>query len=449
MTSLIVIIALLTINAFFVAAEFALVKVRAFRIEKVADEGSASAKMTMRILDNLESYLAACQLGITMASLGLGWVGEPAVAALLEPLFHDMAMPEAWLHPTAFMIGFLLFSSLHIVIGEQVPKSYAIRKADTVSLWVAYPLHLAYLMVFPLTWLLDRASRGILSFFNVEEATHAEIYSDEELQGFVSTSRDEGHINQEKADMLTNIFDFDQRSVGRVMVPRNQLKVLDVSLSVEHNQRTVMASGHSRFPLIDSANSDKILGIVLVKAIYRSMLEDDMKNAWEDLSQYCREPMLVPEQQKIALLFETMRLDRNHIAIVVDEYGTFSGIVTLEDLLEEIVGDIEDETDDESLSVEELSEGRWRVNGLMSLSDAGRAIGLNVDTELNANTISGLLIERLERMPIVGDIVLHDQFRITVRSMAITHVATADIFFESDVDDHNIQYNGCNKPDVL
>ena len=164
MSSLAIIILLLVLNAFFVAAEFALVKVRGFRVEKLAQSGSASAKMTLRILGNLEAYLAACQLGITMASLGLGWVGEPAVAALLEPLFHSIGMPEKVLHTVSFLIGFLVFSSLHIVVGEQVPKSYAIRQADTVSLWVAYPLHISYLLVWPLNRLLDGASRGILSF---------------------------------------------------------------------------------------------------------------------------------------------------------------------------------------------------------------------------------------------------------------------------------------------
>lgn len=429
MLSVVIIVVLLIINAFFVAAEFALVKVRAFRVEKVADSGSGSAQLTVKILDNLESYLAACQLGITMASLGLGWVGEPAVAALLEPLFQEMGMPEAWLHPTAFLLGFLLFSSLHIVIGEQVPKSYAIRKAETVSLWIAYPLHIAYLIVFPLTWLLDRASRGILTFFNVDEASHAEIYTDEELQGFVSTSRDQGELKQVKADMLTNIFDFDQRNVGRVMMPRSQVKVLDIALKSEENQQIVLSSGHSRFPLIDSANNEMMIGVVLVKEIYHRMIQEPASDAWQNLNDYCVQPMIVPERQKIAQLFENMRLERKHIAFVIDEYGEFSGIVTLEDLLEEIVGEIEDETDDQNglMSIDVLADNHWHVNGLLSLSDIQRITGLCVDANVDANTLSGLVMYRLERMPLVNDVVIEGDYSIKVLSMEDRHVAHIEI----------------------
>ncbi|MGB5324539.1 MAG: hemolysin family protein [Pseudomonadales bacterium] len=424
MNSLIIIVVLLALNGFFVAAEFALVKVRGFRVERLASQGSANARMTMRILGNLEAYLAACQLGITMASLGLGWVGEPAVAAILEPLFHSMGMPEAMLHTVAFLTGFLIFSSLHIVVGEQVPKSYAIRQADTVSLWVAYPLHLTFLMVYPLNWLLDRASRGILALFGVPEATHADIYTGEELQEFVSTSKDHGNLEQGKAEMLYNIFEFDQRSVGRVMVPRHQVCVLDIAETAETNQHAVIDSGHSRFPLIDSRESDRIVGVVLVKAIHKALMEDAGQAVWEQLENYKREPLIVPERQKIAQLFEQMRQDRNHIALVVDEYGQFAGIVTLEDLLEEIVGEIEDETDNSNLAeaIVQIDENSWRVDGLVSLADLQRVTGVQVEVELEANTLSGLLIDRLERMPEGGDILREGVFDITVESMAGTHV---------------------------
>ena len=227
--NLVAIVILLAANGFFVAAEFALVKARGFRIESLANEGRSSAKLTLRMQHNLEAYLAACQLGITMASLGLGWVGEPAVAALLEPLFLSMGVPETILHTSAFIVGFLIFSSLHIVVGEQVPKTLAIRKAEPVSLWVAYPLHFTYLVVFPLNWLLNTSTRKILSLFKVAEATHAEVYSNEELKGMVATSQEHGELGSDKAEMLRNLFEFDQRHVGRVMIPRTSLKLLDIS----------------------------------------------------------------------------------------------------------------------------------------------------------------------------------------------------------------------------
>ncbi len=232
-TGILIIFLLLAINAFFVAAEFALVKARAFRIDLLADSGSRAAKLTQRIQLNLESYLAACQLGITMASLGLGWVGEPVVAALLEPAFHAMGMSDKVVHTTSFILGFLIFSSLHIIIGEQVPKTFAIRKSEPVSLWSAYPLHGFYMLAYPLNWLLNKASGSILSFFNVEEATHGDIYSNDEIRGIIDTSEQHGELDTDRAVMLQNMFKFDSHSVQQIMVPRTEVEVINLQSSWE------------------------------------------------------------------------------------------------------------------------------------------------------------------------------------------------------------------------
>jgi len=413
------VVVLLLANGFFVAAEFALVKARGTRIELLAADGRSSAKLTMRIQANLEAYLAACQLGITMASLGLGWVGEPAVATLLEPLFQHFGVPQAMLHSMAFLVGFLLFSALHIVIGEQVPKTFAIRKAEPVSLWVAYPLHVAYLTVFPLNWLLNNTTRSILKLFRVAEATHAEVYSGDELKGLVVTSEQHGELTSARAEMLKNLFEFDQRQVGRVMIPRTMVKLLDVSEEADRNLAAMRDSRHSRFPLVDNTgDKEAILGIVLAKDVYAAMLRED-KEPWRDLRPYCRQPLIVPEIQKIARLFDLMRSDKAHMAIVVDEYGELMGIVTLEDLLEEIVGDIEDETDAimQSNIIKTLSEGRWEVDGLMSLADAQRSIGLVVPQDLEANTLSGLCMSHLGEMPEVGDEFVLLGYRLMVQSV--------------------------------
>jgi CBS domain containing-hemolysin-like protein len=408
---------LLVANGFFVAAEFALVKARGFRIEALANNGSSAARLTLGIQANLEAYLAACQLGITMASLGLGWVGEPAVAALLEPLFQRLGVPESLLHSSAFLTGFLLFSSLHIVVGEQVPKTFAIRKAEPVSVWVAYPLRFVYLAVFPLNWLLNKASGKLLSLFGVEEASHGEVFSGEEIKGLVATSREHGEIHEDKADMLHNLFEFDQRLVGRVMLPRNAIHALDLNAPEEENLRVMRDSGHSRFPVIDSAREENVVGILLAKDIYRALLCGEQA-PWQDLMRYCREAMVVPENQRVSQLFELMRIRRAHMAFVVDEYGAFVGIVTLEDLLEEIVGEIQDETDAEpSVAVKELAEDSWEVDGLVSLSDLERIIGLKIDEELDANTLSGLFMQRLGRMPERGDEIQERGFRLCVLSL--------------------------------
>jgi len=416
--NLVAIIALLAANGFFVAAEFALVKAKGFRIETLASEGRSTAKLTLRMQQNLEAYLAACQLGITMASLGLGWVGEPAVAALLEPLFHHLGVPETVLHTSAFIVGFLIFSSLHIVVGEQVPKTLAIRKAEPVSLWVAYPLHMTYLVVFPLNWLLNASTRKILSLFKVAEATHADVYSNDELKGLVATSEEHGNLGADKAEMLRNLFEFDQRHVGRVMIPRTALKLLDINGNADENFATIRDSGHSRFPLIDSEHNEDIVGIVLAKDLYAAMLHDD-RQPWTHLDRFCREPFIVPESQKVSRLFDAMRAKRAHMALVADEYGDLVGIITLEDLLEEIVGDIEDETDSLTsfYTITRLDNNRWEADGLASLSDAERGIGLVVPDGLDANTLSGLCMAALEEMPDVGDTIIEYGYRFTIQSV--------------------------------
>ena len=416
-SSVIAIIVLLAANGFFVAAEFALVKARGFRIEALAAEGSAAARLTVRIQGNLEAYLAACQLGITMASLGLGWVGEPAVAALFEPLFHYLGMPDEILHTSAFVSGFLIFSSLHIIVGEQVPKTLAIRKAEPVSLWVAYPLRLSYLAVLPLNWLLNMAARMILKMLKVDEVSHAEVLSGDELKGLVATSREHGEIEHEKANMLRNLFEFDQRHVKRVMIPRSSIDALDVAATAETNLETIKEKAHSRFPIIDGKNEDQILGILLTKDIYSALIAGE-NEPWRDLLRFIREPLVVPETQKVSELFELMRINRAHLAIVVDEYGTFAGIVSMEDLLEEIVGEIHDETDNEhaEFTIDAISDDRWEADGLVSLSDLEKAIGFHVPDDLDANTLSGLFMSRLERMPEAGDEISEGFFKLTVLS---------------------------------
>ena len=417
------VVLLLVANAFFVAAEFALVKARSFRIDTLASEGRIGATMAQRIQQDLEAYLAACQLGITMASLGLGWVGEPAVASILHPVFEVLQTPESMIHTTSFLVGFVIFSSLHIVVGEQVPKTFAIRQSEPVSLWVAYPLRGFYLLVYPLNWALNRASGGILALFNVKEATHADVFTDDELRGLISVSKEHGVIKGKKAEMLTNLFAFDERTVGRVMIPRGDIHLLDLQASTEANRRVLSDTGHSRFPVVDGDTTNPA-GVVLAKEIYSALLAGEPTPV-ERLGDFCRPPLVVPETLRVARLFETMRAKREHMALVVDEYGEFIGLVTLEDLLEEIVGEIDDETDDGVVKYEirELDEpGRWQAHGLASLADVHRATGLTVPPDLGANTLSGLFMQRLGRMPVMGDKLFEPGYRLIVEAVRDNHV---------------------------
>ena len=400
--SLLLIIFLLVANGFFVAAEFALVKAREFRIQSLADQGSKSARLTVNIQKNLEHYLAACQLGITMASLGLGWVGEPAVAALLEPLFHKLGFSEQLLHTISFLLGFLIFSSLHIVIGEQVPKTFAIRKAEPVALGTAYILHWFYLISYPLNWCLNNASNIILRWVGITPATHDEVLSDDELRGLINTSSKYGEMENEKAEMLHNLFEFDQRSVERIMVPRPDVDVLDLMDTANEHKSIMQHTQHSRLPVVDG-DQDNLVGILLVKDLYHAMLDEHIE-PWKNLKKYLREPLVIPEISPISKVFEAMRSNKTHIACVIDEYGVFTGIVTLEDLLEEIVGEISDELDAELPEYPVIRKADdWIAHGLTPLSDVARITAFEVRDDVDANTLSGLFMQRLGRIPQLHD----------------------------------------------
>jgi CBS domain containing-hemolysin-like protein len=414
--NLLIIVLLLVANAFFVAAEFALVKASGVRLETLVTEGKSGAVMTVKIHGNLEAYLAACQLGITMASLGLGWVGEPTVAALLEPVLEPFGITGNLLHTISFLVGFIVFSSLHIVIGEQVPKTYAIRKPEPVSLAVAYPLYGFYILLFPLNWLLNKASGGILRMMGIAEASHGEILTGSEIRSLVDTSVGHGEVTAEHADLIHNIFSFDKRHVERVMISRMECSVLRLDAPPEETIKIVRATRHSRFPVIDGS-FDNLVGIVIVKDLFDAMLAGK-KDPWTNIKPYCRQPLVVPETLPVGGLFDTMRTERAHMACVIDEYGAFTGLVTLEDLLEEIVGEIADETDTDETEFVISDEGdHWLADGLASFSDIERVIGFDVDDTFEANTLSGLFMVRLNRVPQQGDEVVEGKFRFTVMEL--------------------------------
>ncbi|MDE0837795.1 MAG: hemolysin family protein [Kiritimatiellae bacterium] len=422
--SIFLILFLLAANAFFVAAEFALVKLKGFRIDALADEGSKAARLTQRIHKKLESYLAACQLGITMASLALGWVGEPTVAALLQPLLHALNLSEAVIHTVAFLTGFIIFSSLHIVVGEQVPKTFAIRKPEPVALWVAYPLHWFYYAVLPLNWLLNASSGAILRLFGVEEAPHHEVLSDEEIKGLIETSEEHGSLASTKATMLQNLFEFDTRTVEEIMVPRGKVSAIDLQDAPEKQDEMLRRIEHSRFPVTDGGDQH-LVGVLLIKDLYHLALNGETN--WQPrLRELVRDPMVVPETQRIGELFERMRTGRQHMAIVIDEYGAFAGVVTMEDMLEEIVGDIADEMDQEPTELVE-KDGYWETDGWTQLSDLERALDIEFPDELDANTLSGLFMYRLGRVPAEGDVVEEQGYRFTIKSMDDMRVDLARI----------------------
>ncbi|MDF1814087.1 MAG: hemolysin family protein [Verrucomicrobiales bacterium] len=408
---------LLVANAFFVAAEFALVKLKSFRIEALAEGGNRTANLTRRIHKDLEPHLAACQLGITMASLGLGWVGEPTVAAILEPMLHPLGLPDKAVHSIAFLAGFVIFSSLHIVVGEQVPKTLAIRKPEPVALWIAYPLRAFYLVIFPLNWLLNAASGAILRLLGVAEAFHEEILSGEEIQGLIEESEKHGNIESDKATMLNNLFEFDNRTAEEIMVPRAKVAHIDLQDPWETQLETLKKIEHSRFPVLDGGDQN-LVGILLAKDIYRKTLSGKDGLEANTLRDLVREPLVVPEFQQIGILFETMKNSRKHMAVVIDEYGDFAGVVTMEDLLEEIVGEIADELDQiADRTILTQKNGYWEADGWTQLSDIERSLEIRFSEEVEANTLSGMFMYFLTRVPEKGDAIEEQNIRFTVESM--------------------------------
>ena len=399
--SLVAIVVLLAANAFFVAAEFALVKVRGYQLDQALIGRRHGAALSLRMHRNLDAYLAACQLGITMASLGLGWVGEPAVAALLEPVLSKVGVTGPAIHTVSFVIGFLIFSSLHIVVGEQVPKTYAIRKPTPVTLSLAYPLHWFYLMVFPLNWLLDRANAGILSLLGVGNGAHHEVISEDEISAIVDESEAHGEIERKTADIIRQAFRFDDQLVREVMVPWVSVDKLHINATADENKATVLKTLHSRFP-VEDAKGD-IVGVLNTKDLTNAILEG-AGNVWESLESRCRPALVIPETLLISRLLEQMRSTRTHMAIVVDEHGTYIGIATLEDMLEEIVGEIQDEWDtgEADVLIEAVAAG-WRASGRLPLPVLENVTGATFAPTRNVTTVGGLLMERLQRVPRQGD----------------------------------------------
>jgi CBS domain containing-hemolysin-like protein len=398
--TLIQIIALLAINAFFVAAEFALVKAKSVRLAQRPD--GRTTRLTLSIHQNIESYLAACQLGITMASLGLGWVGEPFVAALIFPLFEAFQLPEEVLHTTSFFIGFIVFSALHIVLGEQVPKNLAIREPEPVAVWIAWPLRAFFVMVYPFSRLLDITAAGILRTMGVRPASHLEVFTDAEIKDIIDQSRASGGMEHQKADMLANLFELEHRTARELMTPRGDVDALDIQRCPESLLALILETQHSRFPVIEGG-FDQVHGIVLVKDLYRALLAGDQQ-PWAHLKDFCRPVQMLPDALNASQLFEQMRSKQAHMAVVVDEYGELVGLITLEDVLEELVGDIGDELDDHvaEYPIEARDDG-WQAHGLADLDDVEKLTGLVVEDDLQAHTLSGLFMERLGRMPEVGD----------------------------------------------
>jgi CBS domain containing-hemolysin-like protein len=409
--NLLIAIFLLAANAFFVAAEFALVKSRGFRVNAMVEENRFGAHLLQKMMGNIEAYLACCQLGITMASLGLGWIGEPTVAALLHPMLDPLGMPESALHFTSFLVGFLVFSSLHIVVGEQVPKTFAIREPVPVSQWIAYPLHACFLVLYPLNWLLNATSRSILRMLGAREDSQQEILTDVEIEGLVEESAEHGKMEVGQAEYIQNVFRFGELEVSDVMLHRTEMVTVNADDSPQAVVDAVLRSEFTRVPLW-RGTPENIVGILHAKDLLRALnSEDDLNQI--DVMSLALPPWFVPDIRPLSEQLKAFRRRKTHFALVVDEYGEVQGLVTLEDILEEIVGDISDEHDVPVPGVRPQPDGSVNVDGSVPIRDLNRAMDWNLP-DGEATTVAGLVIHEARSIPDVGQSFTFHGFRFAV-----------------------------------
>ena len=416
---------LIALTAFFVATEFAIVKVRSTKIDQLVEEGKAGALSAKQVITHLDEYLSACQLGITVTSLGLGWIGEPAVATVLEPLLLKMSVPASATHIISFIIAFSLVTYLHVVIGELAPKTVAIQKAETITLLVARPIIIFYKVMFPFIWVLNGSARLITKAFGLKLASEGELaHSEEELRIILSDSYKSGEINQSEFKYVNKIFEFDDRIAKEIMVPRTEVVTLSADDSLEHAFKVAREERFTRYPIIDG-DKDHILGMINVKDLYTYMLTaDDYKDL--TLDTLVRPIIRIIDTVPIQELLMKMQKERIHMAILMDEYGGTSGLVTVEDILEEIVGEIQDEFDsDEIAEIRTIEENHYIIDAKVLVSQVNDLLGLQINDE-DIDTIGGwILTEDYEVKQ--GDCITHENYHFTILEMEEHHIKYIEV----------------------
>jgi magnesium and cobalt exporter, CNNM family len=393
---------IILLNGFFVAAEYALVTARKTRIQELVQRGNRRARAVLKIVADPPRFIAAMQLGVTATSLAIGAIGEHALAQVFDPILASVI---------ALGLAFLIITFLHVVIGELVPKGLALGHAETTALAVSAPVRGFFVAMKPLIWILQRSSDVILRSLGLTPpGGEMEVYSEAELKMLLSRSTEEGELEQQEQEMLYKVFDFADKEVSAVMVPRPEVVALSIDLPPEEALAAVIASPYTRYPVY-RASLDTVVGILHVRDLF-SALNDRGLNAVR-IDQILRPVHIVPETKDLAALLAEFRRTNQHMAIVVDEYGELEGIVTLEDLLEEIVGEIEDEFDLPDESVEQLEDGRMRVHGTFPIDDFNEQFGQSLPIE-DYHTIGGFVFGMLGRAPEPGDEVEHDGCRFKV-----------------------------------
>jgi CBS domain containing-hemolysin-like protein len=414
MTALLLVLLLLlvAINGFFVAAEFALVRSRRGKLEQLAEEGESGAEEVIEQLDKIDESLSSCQIGITIASIGIGFLGEPSLAVLLEPVFGSLSHGAAV--GLSVAIAFILVTALHITVGEQVPKMLAISHAERTARRVARPLNWFRIATAPVTFALSGISNAIVRLFGVDPTDIEEKHTAEDLKQIIDSSRIGGTLDPGEAGMLGGVFHLHEQEAREVMTPIPAVVTVDASETVETALRRCVTSGHTRLVVIEDENPDRVKGIVHNNSLARLYMSDGPE---AEIAPAVRDAVIVPETRPLDDLLHDLQVQRTSLSVIVDEYGRTVGIVTVEDILEEVVGEIEDETDPRASALRRLASGEWFVRGHVSLGDLSDAgIELPVDTDAY-NSVGGYVFGELGRLPKRGDTITANGYTIRVESV--------------------------------
>ncbi len=420
------VVALVLANGFFVAAEFALVSVRRTRIEELVQQGRAGASAVKQALHDPDRFIAATQLGITIASLGLGWLGEPALTRFIEPVVH--LLPEQWVglasHSISAAIAFAIITFLHVVVGELMPKSIALQRPESTALFVVQPTLFTEFLFKPAIWALNGTGNFLLKLIGMRAAAgHEMVHSVEELKMLVVASEASGVLEDSERDMLHAVFDFAEVTAHEVMVPRTEMVAVGADAPLPELIHLAVKHPHSKFPVYEN-DLDHILGVAHVKDLVR--VQHDERRA-ATVRGLIRETIFVPDTLRLDGLLREFRARRQHLAIVLDEYGGTAGLVTLDDLMVRIVGEVRDPFDKSAPEIQRLPDGSALLDGLTQIETVNETFGLNLRDEFY-DTIAGFVLGRLGRMPKVGDLVDNDGVRLKVEALDGLRIARVSLF---------------------
>lgn len=398
---------------------------RPSRLDQLIAEGSKRANLARYIYNHLNAYLSACQLGITISSLGLGWLGESTVEAALHPLFDLLHVPSSVVTLLSFVIAFIIITFLHVVVGELVPKTLAIDKTEAVALTVARPLHYFYKIMFPFIWLLNESSVLISKAFGLEPANEHEVaHTEEELRIIVGESYKSGEINQSEFRYVNKIFDFDERMAKEVMIPRTEIVTIDAGSNISDLSDIMKTERYTRYPVIDG-DKDHIIGVLNLKEILSAYVEHGSDKKF-NIDPYVKPIIRVIETIPIKELLFRMQKERSHIAILLDEYGGTSGLVTVEDIIEEIVGDIRDEFDaDEIPEIRRIKDGHYIVDAKLLIDEVNNILGTDIEEE-EVDTIGGWFLTQNYEVE-VGDEIEYGGYIFRVKEAEPHHIEYLEI----------------------